>query len=663
MSWFDFVVAYLVGAVFLLGPGYAFLAAARVPAWFRLLLSPIVSAAWVATLGIVFAWTGIRFGPASVIVATVVVAGVVAALVRLTPPGRWLTADRDPEQADEARTPLGVWLALGAAMLVSFGVWLQQYVRPLSGPAAVTNGYDVPWHAAIIKQFVATGNASTLTSATVDHTVGSTFYPTAWHAMVALVVDAGNYPIFGGINAVVTGELTLVWPLSITALVTVLLGRRPATALLAGVLGSLFVAFPLHMLTWGIVYSNIYGDALLPALLALCVLLLSSRVGAGLGRPMVAILVLVAVVGAAIAQPNTVFTTVLFILPMLLGVVYRSVAAMPRTTPRPRLAGLLACLGLVVIVAGAWVGLAHTKAMARTVDDDWRYVGGLLDAVKAALFEGFSQTRYQAFLAALVIAGALVLLLAWRRQRWLLVSHALLSFCYIVSASLYMREHMLWLRGDLTGYWYNDFNRLAAATVMTAIPLAVVAVEWIAVTVASYSRGRLPALATVAVVVVAALAGTLTSTQFRSHAALQAVRSSPNSELPGPRVHFLQRVSRIVPAGQAVANNPFDGSAYAYPLFGVDTFYKSYSANWIGTPSKAMRVIANHLDEAAHNATVCNVLRRYHVTYALQMTTADRLVQWHWRGQRMTPHTPGFRVVASAPGARLYKITACGLAG
>ena len=157
MSWFHFLLAYLLSAVFLLGPGFAFLAAARVPMWFRVVLSPLVSAAWVAGLGIVFAWVGLRFDGWSVLIATVVVAGLLGAAVRFTKVGTWLMADRDKTQL---KTPPAIWFALAVALVISLIVWFVDFVHPLSGYTAITRAYDVPWHASIIKQFIVSGNGS-----------------------------------------------------------------------------------------------------------------------------------------------------------------------------------------------------------------------------------------------------------------------------------------------------------------------------------------------------------------------------------------------------------------------------------------------------------------------------------------------------------------------
>lgn len=659
MTWSHFALAYVLGAVFLLGPGYLFLSAVRLPAWHRVLLAPLVSAAWVAGLGIVFAWVGLRYDGWTVIAATVVVAAAVGAVVRLTPAGGWLMSDRDTAAA---RTSPAVWLALAGTLVVSAAIWCVQFLRSLSGPAAITRAYDTPWHASIIKMFLTTGDGSTLTAAGVDHTVGSTFYPAAWHDMVALTAGLGHAPVFGGINAVVMGELTLVWPLSMIAFVTALFGRRAVPVVATGIVGCLFAAFPLTFLSWGIIYSNLYGYALLPALSALCVWLFADRLPDGLGRRIVAIAFVVGFVGDAIAQPNAVFTLAVLMLPMILGVLYRWLA------PRSRWVALGACVALVVVGAAAWVGVAHTPMMHRTTTLDRPTAGSLGKAVTSALFQGYGKGRDQWALALAVLLGVVLLLALRRCRQWLVASYVLISLCYVVSASQQVETHLHWLRMNLTGYWYNDYNRLAGATIMIAVPLAVVAID----IVVEYAERRLPqavAVATAAVVALALAAGVLTSSQFHQHRSELREMAARNSELYGGRVAFLRRVSRTVPAGQAVANNPFDGSVYGWSLFGLDVFFKSYSQNWIGDMSPAMVQVANHLDQAARDPRVCAALRQYHVTYALKMSTRGRLITtvWHgtriWTGQHLTAHTPGFKPVMHGPGATLYKITACGLAG
>src|ERR1035437_2366043 len=53
------------------------------------------------------------------------------------------------------------------------------------------------------------------------------------------------------------------------------------------------------------------------------------------------------------------------------------------------------------------------------------------------------------------------------RLRWLLVSHGFLVFLYMLSAAT-----TGWLTRELTGFWYDDPQRVAALIPMTAVPLA-----------------------------------------------------------------------------------------------------------------------------------------------------------------------------------------------
>lgn len=60
----------------------------------------------------------------------------------------------------------------------------------------------------------------------------------------------------------------VVWPLGCVFLVRQVLGSRPMLLGLAALLSAAFTGFPWVVLSWGVLWPNTLGIALLPALLA-----------------------------------------------------------------------------------------------------------------------------------------------------------------------------------------------------------------------------------------------------------------------------------------------------------------------------------------------------------------------------------------------------------
>ena len=660
MTWFDFWLAFVAAATLMVVPGVALLSPVGLSWGNRVVFAPVASAAAVAVLGIVYGVIGLHFNPLTFLLGVAVIAAAAYAARRL-----WL-GPLLPAQAPAWGR--GEWIALVGGLVVGGVSWLIQYVHYLVVPNAVSKTYDAPWHLSIVRHILETGNASTLKAGIVDPTVGSYFYPASWHGLVAMATQASPADVPTAVNATVLAVMAVAWPLSMVAMTRTVLRADAATTFVTLVLSGAFVAFPARFDTYGILYANQYGYALLPALVAAGVLLTRSD------TTVLARLLLfgTAFVGTAIAQPNGIFTAILLLLPLAIGLVYGW--ARGRTGgSHLKAAGLTAAF--TVLVALAWVGIEKTSFMHRTISVEWSPFEGVLRSVKDVLSQGTMLGSPSWLIACFVVAG---LVIACFKVRWLAAAYALAAGCYVVTATYFFTNHLGEFRRYATGYWYHDSWRLAAAIVLVALPLAVLAITCLGDLIAKVAQDHAPARllsAGAAIIGVVVMAGALASPSVRGNErSLAKVSPMRPAHTRGwltwainqPKVDFMARVKSLI-GSAPVANDPFDGSAYGYGLLGLNTFYKSYIGNWMGTPSADQDLIRNSLSSLTPD--VCAALGREHIQYVMIMGRTGRDIfgvnfdtringaRPGWGGVDVVGFS-GFQLVLSEPlhGAPLYQL-------
>lgn len=664
MTWFDFWLAFAAAVALMIAPGVALLSPVGLSWGNRVVFAPVASAAAVAVLGIAYGLVGLHFNPLTFLLGTAVIAAVAYAARRF-----WLRRLLPAQGPAWGRAE---WIALVGGVLVAGVGWLIQFVHNIV-PNAVSKTYDAPWHLSIIRHILDTGNASTLKAGIVDPTVGSYFYPASWHGLVALVARASPADVPTAVNATVLAVMAVAWPLSLVAFTRTVLRANASTTVVTAVLSCAFVAFPARFDTYGILYANQYGYALLPALLAAAVLLFRTD------TTLLARLLLLgtAFVGAAVAQPNSVFTAWLLLMPFAIGVVHRW--ARDHGAGRQVGRAALVSAGFVTLAAIVWLGVEHSGLMRRTLDVDWTPFESVWRAVWDVLTLGLMHKDPGYLMAGFVLAGGVI---AWFKARWLVGAYVLACGCYVVNAGFFFGNHLTWFRKYATGYWYHDSWRLAAATVLIAVPLAVLAVTCLADLIAKVAQGRVPARVLGAaagllsvVVMAGALAGPDIAQQdnaLRAYSPMRAAGQSPTFAINQDKVEFMAKVRSII-GSAPVANDPFDGSAYGYGLVGLNTFYKSYIGNWMGTPSADQDVIRNSLSSL--DPEVCAALHRENIRYVMLMGRTGRDIfsvpfDFHINGSRPgwdgvnVVGFRGFQVMVSEPSTgrtlyQLYRITGC----
>ena len=514
-----------------------------------------------------------RWVPAAGLAAAVALAAVVVVLrLLLGLAGRGGRRERPRDSAATAVVPgrdaavpwagsRGVALFLGAwavaAVLAAYEV-----ARVLNSPDSISQTFDAVFHLNAVRWILETGNADTL-HFLVEAPKGGSLYPLGWHTSVALAMELiGSTDVPTAANAASLVVAGLIWTSGCLALSWRLFRARPAALAVTAVAAASFPAFPIVLVTFGVLYSNYLAVALLPAMLAGLIDLFPAHDEPRPPRLMLLIMV-VAVGGLGLAQPNAVITFVLATA-LFLGVwLLRSITGFRHGGPR----GQVAVRALTTVVAlgvayWLWVVLRPVRAAAT-----WGATASTAQAVGEATLTAPGTTPVMWVPATLVIIGFAA---AIKRHRltWLATLHLITCFLYVAARSAGDAS----TRYSLVGTWYADVNRLSGLLPLTAVPLltlgALVVLERASALVGRLRRpGRVLRGALAAGLCVWLLAAGVLSASMSKE--VRHVESSyefePDSaSLSDDEIALIRELPRYVPENAVIAvdpSSPFSGGA------------------------------------------------------------------------------------------------------
>ncbi|GAA1392476.1 hypothetical protein GCM10009613_37310 [Pseudonocardia kongjuensis] len=552
--------------------------------------------------------------------------------------------------------------SLLAGMAVTVGISWLTVVLAFGPVETISPTYDAVHHYNAVAWILSTGDASSLTLRELTIPGQPAAYPAAWHDLVSLVVLTAGVSVPAASNLLALSVAGVVWPLSCVLLVRQVLGRRGVAFLVAPILATAFTAMPWMVMTWGVLWPNLLGLALVPAGLAAVVTVLGLARDPAFGVPGALLLGAVALPAIALAHPNAAVS----LLVIGVSVVLVAAAAAAIRAARGRQVGravtvVTAALGVALAVL--WL-LAWSPFLAGVRAFDWPASLGLGEAARGVLFNSMNQRPELLLISALVVLGA-VFALRSPATAWLVLAHLTSGFLYVLAVS---QEGAL--TAALTGAWYNDSYRIAAMVPITGVPLATLGLVGttgllvravIRIGRAEPSAQREQAVTTAAVVVVAA-ALVLVSGGFRIGMHAFTVAQTYQREAgwmlqPGQR-DFLEEAGRILPPDAVVAANPWTGNALLFAFTGRHVMFPHLSGRW--TPDQ--RVIQERLHDAESDPAVCPAVRATGLTHAIDGPVS----YWPWDSRSHSfpgitglDRTPGFEPVLTGGGSTLYRVTAC----
>ena len=664
MSWLATIPLLLFAVVLAFGPGYAMGWALRVPARLRVFYAPLLTFALVAVSAIVLGKTGI---PWSLISFVSVAAVLVAAAAGLM----WLVGRRWPALASASWPGNDVpvaWPVVGA-VLGGFLV-LHMTEDMVYGPEAFSQSLDNSFHMNAIRWIQEHGDASSLTLGAVSaEDQQPTFYPAGWHDFVSLIYSTTGTSIATATIVTVLLTASFVWPCSLVAFsLSIPKLRRLQALAIPAIIGG-FAAFPGLLLRWGVLFPNLLGYALLPTFVAL----MAHLVQALLRREFSVLLslglsALVGIAGLALVHPNAVVSAVVFALPMLLAGVVQ-VSRSHELALRQKWVGSLLLVGVSIGCVGAWLVLRPGASASNT----WEPMLTEGEALYQFLFLGLENanqlrdTFNPSYLAGFLALWGAGYLLYKHRNLWLIASWVLIGYLWIIAATV--------PRGDfrllMVGPWYTDHFRLAALVVFPSVILAGIGLggfvegllTWIVRRVPRTARLNVATVgmgvAAVLVLVLAGLTSRVPSVQETTLAVSREYRLTPTSVvLNQDEMNVVNEIPKIVPKGDVIVNNPWDGSAYIYAL--ADRHLTGYHFEFETSPKYS--AIMHNLKDARTNPEVCREVNKYKAHWYVHLENQLNFgpdAQKNYDGLVAAIGTDVLTPVYSSGPMTLYRISAC----
>ncbi|HYQ64650.1 DUF6541 family protein [Actinophytocola sp.] len=645
MSWFEVLPVALIAVGWLWAPGLpvAYLLGLRGIAAFA--MAPVVSIAVVASTAVVAGMAGLDWSVPLVLVAALAVVGLAGLLRFLLRRTGLLAGTADPRR-------LSLIAAAGfvpAAVLAAVSV-----VHAVGSPDTLSQVFDTPFHYNALAYIRDSHDASSLTiSALGDPEVTPAFYPAAWHDFTSLVMMSTGASVPVAANVFCTVITVLLWPASCLLLVRQLFGRNTAALVVTGVLSIAFPGFPWDFFGWGVLWPNLLGMALAPALFALVLTVTGWVRDDMVGRGRAWLLLAIAVVAAGFAHPNVLFSlAALSIFPAGAALFLR--ARRLHREGRTRRA-IVEYVVFVVALVGGWLGTITSSALAPARNwASWKSFETPANAVGEVLFNATNQHEALWLLSAVMIVGAFTAR-RFPAMRWVLAAHLVSGFLYVVSASLVRPDTRL-----LIGFWYNDSHRLAAMLPITAVPLAVAGVVFLTTRLKALvrtERATVPVLAVGLTVLLVVVTAGLYPADRESRVAV-TYQQPENQKLVSDRMRaFYDRVADRIPESSVVIGNPFDGSVMLWALEDRRVLYPHF----LSSKSPDEVYLGQNLYKASWDSRVCEAVRRYRIEYVLQGKDDPAIARTTpFQGISKVADARGFELVDRAGPTSLYRITACG---
>ncbi|MCD7101223.1 hypothetical protein LRX77_04100 [Pseudoclavibacter sp. 13-3] len=533
--------------------------------------------------------------------------------------------------------------------------------RVIGDPENFAQRFDNIFHLNAIRYILDTGDASPLWIGTlVSGDTPPGFYPSGWHALVALLVSASSgVSIPAAVNVATILICGLVWAGGVVFLGQVVAGPRLVVGICSGIAAAAFSAFPLFFLEWGTLYPNLYGFSFMPAVMALTLVICGlTRVQLG-PRRIALTLLLLSVPGLALVHPSALLFSALL---MSIAGVFSLFRRYPGLDLRQKWVHAFAAVTIVLLFSLLWWKLRTPVA------DSSRHQG------RVTMAQGFGEWLGNAPVGhafALVVSFA-VLWGGWKawtlHRRVLVLWWAATGVMYVFTASFDPGLQQV-IREILTGGFYTDQYRVAALTAITAVPLAILGLVSCFDAVTTWSTKiavlldwiRPAAVKALALTILAILTVGLTQihvVQATAGKVTPFFRNTGDAEiLTGDERAVLEKVGDLVPQGATIIVNPGTGAAFAYAL--ADR--RVTESAILNIPTEQEQVLRRSLDDIDSMPAVCQAVRSLQAYYVLDFGNGNTLNTTFANGyegfEDLT--SSDFQTLYQMGSARLLRIEGC----
>ncbi len=578
------------------------------------------------------------------------------------------------------------WAILLLYLGCGIAVGLIAFVANLGSPEAFFSRYDNQTHLNLAQAFVDSGQwcalhhkryaASLACQIPMTSGSGSSFYPTTWHALVALVTLMAATKVTIASNALVFVVAAIVFPAGMYLLMRALFGDKRMVIAFGALASVAFATYPWVFAIKGPTFPNMLGYAVMLPFMAVVI----GFAEQGLIRaqlPRFVIFMLIAFASMAIAHTNSLFTAFVFLAAYGGHYIWKYAGAHSEKRGRAR---TIAMLVYLAAIAAFWAFCITTPILHGVVGYNHIENNGFWFSLKGLLLLTLTINSIQYAVLIVVIVGIIGCIR--RRMWWILVPIAYMAFGYFISR--YSAQPWLTI---FMGLWYSLPYRAAACLCIFLMPVAALGFTDISRGCAALATklvppirfvARYPQTITAVLVVLFALAtyapvgitihGHYIQTPYNSvYGKLAEIyKQDANRVYGAEEVAFVDKALAITGKDALVINQPNDGSLFAYGVNHMNAYYRSSALKRQTDDSNTLR---KHLNEYATNQKVQEAVRDTGASYVLQLDQGVsyenliKLPQYYkknrngWIGiDRIRDDTPGFTCVLAEGDMRLYRI-------
>jgi hypothetical protein len=603
-----------------------------------LTIAPLGTYGLATAAATVATYASVDWGPASLVLGTVLAALVVAGLRLATRRDLpWLSR---VAPVRPRRPSLRQWAVAAGVLgggLLAAGVMLSGFGR-LGAPS---QDWDYMFHANATRLIADSGDVAPSALSQVNNWEATSFYyPNTFHALAAVVQDVTGATVFEALNS----QAMLVCLVAGAGLAGLLLrwGAPVPVAAITPVLLAGFSSFPYDLLWRGPLLPYAAGVAAVPAFLLLLDISLGRR------EPALVLLSALAAAGLLGLHPGTALSCALFVGAYL---VFRWVSP-GRTVGRDLL--VLAGTGATALV----IAFPAVRGAVRSNDSaaqDWPAVESPGQALGELIMLNHGSAAPQYWLAGLVLIGLLTVSRA--RYLWAWLGGTAIAVALFVMTAAYDTP----LVATLTAPWWNDRWRFAGLVILGLAPLAAsglfVMAAFGAGLAARLTRFRESAIAGAAAVVglllVVALSQGLYAPSNKDRMAVSYQHEATLSQTEIQAMRWLAGHS----TGGTIMNDSNDGSAYLSAVTGLRPLFghvvNPSSIPYTGPTQQLLLERFNCLDS---DAEVREAIDRLDIRYVFVSTGYVRVDFTRVPGLRGLSASPSLTPIYDEAGTQIYEV-------
>lgn len=706
--WMSWMVSAILACALIFIPGLCVLKSARLPFSWAIASAPLVSVACICLIGETFAALHI---PLSSIVYLAVLVGLTCALsvfMRLYSASQennaqtvlWTARPHIP------RRYVLLYVACGCVMGTVF------FLIPAQHPESIAHGWDVVAHLDFTQAMIEGGKYSSLNpsfyseaaQAINPSTSSFGFYPSAWNTVCALCAQFGCVSVPIAANACNFVFTSVVFPLAVLSFIAQVFEGKREVMLGGCVLSGISCVFPWTLLVYGPLFPFVAACSMMPSIFWVFMQITRSQTPK---QELVVLGVLFVLGGVSLVLMHTssFFACVVMLTPWCAARIAHTKRTMSiiRSAKDKRSLAIL----FVVSVIALWGAIYLILVVAKhALNFWWASYATIPEALLQLVFFEFVGTRVvgswfvgpQPILTLLFVLGA-VRACHIKQGRFLIVSFAYLAFLCVLMISFDGD-----IKGFLGSFWYTDPYRIASLAYISALPLIALGLSSVVVwarkkisdmllcrfSTTSSNAGLYAYTGASMVCVLLLCAHALLPFELTQEHDSGSADNKPSSTsqmpitlLSAPATNFkvimmganddrfldaskrafLQRAHTIT-RNDVVLNNPFDGSALAYGMYGMQTFWR-YPYTLGDAEKFGFARVRIEAYRVASSLEVQRVMDRISARYVLSLgecgadhgvLSEEYLPQMFYGIDRITPETPGFRVVLEDGSMRLYEI-------